>query len=623
MSFMEGFGNAFSSSFQKSYDRSAQQRDDIFKMNYANYLEGSKERRKADQAAKDEIKQAKKMTEWAGAPQEAWPTVLSWIQAGASLKDVNEKIKGGTWEKNASETPQQSDSLLASSSMTPQQTSTEVDPRASMQQTTQMTQDSQKKVGGNMLPGLLGSASGVFSNLKNNMSRAGMSEGAIRQIAAQEGISEEEVRARQSGVPSEQPMIPNSGYNFVPSSSAGEEFSAFKNLGEASQAVNYWTDILAKDPNNQVAQRNLSNAQSAVQALERAKDTEVNITAGAEAKAGAEYYQVNDRVVNASQLSQLPPEEQQSAKLMTPNQAKRINDVTDKIGPRVTDLRNKVIAYEGSLASVDTIESLAKSDPTLLTEWLNRAGQNVSDTAVGAKNMYQTVKDFAGVGNEESVNSAAEKVRSSMSGLVEAFKQTSDVAERKAIAGRIIDAQMTLLTYDIATLQGQEGRNLAEAERKVFADIMKGGATVEGFMSNAANIMGREVDKLDSGFRGIQEDPAVKAIGAKVDWLPAESVNELLEKSGKRGSHDKLMSYRVGEKGLSETLKQKAPDTTKVTSTPQSGMGSAVSLPKNFEPSRAPSLRPDSPAGIYKVGNQIYYYNGTDPNKISSFSPVK
>lgn len=623
MSFMEGFGNAFSSSFQKSYDRAASQRDDIFKMNYANYIEGSKERRKADAAAKEEIKQAKKMTEWAGAPQEAWPTVLSWVQAGATLKDVTEKVKGGSWEKAASQSPQQSDSLLASSSMTPQQTSTEVDPRASMQQTTQMAQTSQQKASGNMMNGLLGSASGVFSSLKNNMSRAGMSEGAVRQIAAQEGITEEEVRARQSGVPSEAPSVPQSGYNFVPSSSAGEEFSAFKNLGEASQAVNYYQDILARDPNNKSAQDNLAKAQSAVTALERAKDTETNIVAGAEAKAGAEYYQVNGRVVNASQLGQLSPEEQQTAKLLSPNQAKRINDVTDKIGPRVTDLRNKVIAYEGSLNSIDTIESLARTDETLMSEWLNRANQNVSNATVGAKNMYQTVKDYAGVANEDSLESATQKVRGALGSLVQTLNQTTDVAERKAIAGRIIDAQMTLLTYDIATLQGQDGRNLAEAERKVFADIMKGGATVDGFMSNAANIMGREVDKLDSGFRGIQEDPAVKAIGAKVDWLPADSVDELLTKSGRKSSHDNLMKYRVSSKGLSDQLKTGRQEVKTEPKVSTEGMGSPVSAPKGFDPARVPPLRADSPAGIYKVGNSVLYYDGKDPNKKSSFSPIK
>lgn len=622
MSFMEGFGNAFSQSFQRSFDRASAQRDDIFKMNYASYLDGAKERRKADAAAREEIKQAKQMTKWANAPEEAWPTVLSWMQAGATLKDIDAKVKGGSWNKN-SESSATPDSAQQTTSMLASPAANLVDPRQEIEASQQKAQTQAAPTPkGNMMQGLLGAASGVFKN----MSREGMTNSSVQKIAEQEGQTVEQVRDTMAGVPTSQQTF-QSPYSFVPGTST-DEFSAFKNIGEAAQSVQYWKDQLAKDPENENAKRNLDSSQSALNALQSAKDIETNIVAGAEAKAQAEYYTVQDasgrnRIVNASQLDSLSPEEQNSAKLMSPNQAKRVNEVVDKAGPEIKTLRNKVISYEGSLASIDTIEALTRADNTLLTEWLNKANQSGSNFAEGAKNMYQTVRDYTGVvDGEDSFASASDKLRSFIGSAAQQLSSVTDEAQRKAIAGRIIDAQMTLLTYDIATLQGQDGRNLAEAERKVFADIMKGGATVDGFMANAANILAREVDKLDSSFRSIKEDPSIKGLGADVDWLPTDSVEELLERSGKKASHENLMKYRVGSSGLSDVLK-KENKVQKVESKVREGMGSPKSLPKDYDVSKAPPLRKDSPAGVYKVGKEILYYDGKNPDDLASFSPVR
>lgn len=97
MSFAEGFGSAFSKSFNAGLEREEEKKKDQFRIAYADLVERRKEREtnKAKEAA--QIKQAQSITGLAGAPAEAWPKVFEMLNSGISPDKIREDIAAGTF----------------------------------------------------------------------------------------------------------------------------------------------------------------------------------------------------------------------------------------------------------------------------------------------------------------------------------------------------------------------------------------------------------------------------------------------------------------------------------------------------------------------------------------------
>lgn len=96
MSFAEGFGSAFSKSFNAGLEREEEKKKDAFRIAYADYMDRRKtydEDKKKDAAR---VGQAKSLAKAAGLPEDQWTVAYDMVGTGMSGSDILEELRTGT-----------------------------------------------------------------------------------------------------------------------------------------------------------------------------------------------------------------------------------------------------------------------------------------------------------------------------------------------------------------------------------------------------------------------------------------------------------------------------------------------------------------------------------------------
>lgn len=203
MSFMGAFGSSFSDSFNASVARSENQKNDMLRMGYADFIDRSKERREKEQKASQEVKSAKAFAKSMGLPEGAFNNVIEWRDAGYSNDEIIQMTQKAVWggtqnadtTQNAASVGQGGQIVDARDSVSSQMQGSGLAPAAQkvqQQQTPNLTQ--QNKQAPNSRPGLLGSLSGIFDKKSPEEKQKATTDRNIQQIAKHTGRTEEEVR---------------------------------------------------------------------------------------------------------------------------------------------------------------------------------------------------------------------------------------------------------------------------------------------------------------------------------------------------------------------------------------------------------------------------------------------
>lgn len=101
MSFAEGFGDAFSKSFNAGLEREEEKKKDAFRIAYADFVDRRKtydEDKKKDALR---VNQAKSLAKLAGVPDEAWPKVYEMLGSGATADQIKDDLRAGTLKIDA------------------------------------------------------------------------------------------------------------------------------------------------------------------------------------------------------------------------------------------------------------------------------------------------------------------------------------------------------------------------------------------------------------------------------------------------------------------------------------------------------------------------------------------
>lgn len=105
MSFAEGFGSAFSQSFNAGLEREENKKQDAFKIAYADLIENRKTIQEKKDKDNAQIKQAKALTSLSGVDEAEWPTVYNMISSGVSPDKIREEIAAGTFTPSGGSKP--------------------------------------------------------------------------------------------------------------------------------------------------------------------------------------------------------------------------------------------------------------------------------------------------------------------------------------------------------------------------------------------------------------------------------------------------------------------------------------------------------------------------------------
>lgn len=106
MSFMSGFGEGFSRTFNQTLAANDQRKQDAFRIMYSDFLDRSKEKDKIAKNDQKNINLAKSLVEGIpGLPEGAWLTTYKWLNSGLDQETIIERLKTGKFNNKPSELP--------------------------------------------------------------------------------------------------------------------------------------------------------------------------------------------------------------------------------------------------------------------------------------------------------------------------------------------------------------------------------------------------------------------------------------------------------------------------------------------------------------------------------------
>lgn len=507
MGFMAGFGSAFSQSFENARARTAQREDDIFKLTFSQYLKNDEARKEAEKKDALAVKQAKAIAELVpGVNQKAAVAqVYKMLNAGMDQETILEELrKPGVQLDFSKEVRENKQSLEA-------QTDAVTAPGPSNQkeenrQVAEQTGEAPKRWNDNFLGGLFGSpySKGGLGQQGSKEQRA--FDKAQTQIAHSTGTTREQVQKTLRGV-TPPPGIDTTGLVFTPGQTITKDEISTLNSAMIEQAQAQYD--LQNNP-SPAAEERMRQADIRVEALKRAKMIEANaellatgvVVPGQQVKVitpdGKVTYKMatrdqNDQIVDAmtqepiqGQVVPLGEDElEEYSKL-----AKDISESSNEYQAKVSAL-SSVMRAAGDMGSLvdQTGGSVLATRTGNLAQWAQGMGADMSNIV----QMYENLKSSGNtVGADEETNYKVEEMEQRINGMIS--QGVNDIGTARAL----YEAKVKILAYKLAAMEGQDGRNLAETERKLFEDLASGGNSPQKFNQNMANIIFSRLDDLKS-----------------------------------------------------------------------------------------------------------------------------
>lgn len=650
MSFMLGFGDSFSRSFEAGLARKERRREDLFKIKFDEYKSQREARDKQTAKAEKNAKKAKALVEGIpGIPQGAWMNAYEWLNAELSEEEVVRRLKEGTF--NASELPagqvssasrQTEEALAASQTPEPTKPASTAAPAQtpSRPQVPAPTPVQSQAIGPDGKPMTPRQDEVVVANNEQEVQAAEramnspdfVQPGQAPALAAPRAIPEapvasvQPVQTAQAAPVAPRPSAP------IPAAPVAEEapanspeaVAAPRNpIQQAGRAVGGFlggTGLFTteEDYANEVLQRIATATGTSVDEVRSVYDS---IPEGIDTSSKPSWtpgFQRPDTMdladANLAMMEARTPEEyawakrHRDAQLMRQQQEQLSRGRGDQAGSKWLvmqdqegkgqivqarpalgggweDLNGNRIegsvaaelsgpaeeAWKKVLASFEKKEvqqymtkanalnsmyrsggvmvSLAEQSPAITADMTSTAVSTaqkwLADAMQGLDLVSSTSQQYGG----DTVSRILERVGSTgtIDGSTIQPEEAQDLrnveARLKALMGEnandlglhraLYNTQVALFAYDLGRAYGQEGRSLAEAERKMFTDLARSGITPERLKENLGSILnGLKADITREGSALAEFDSASRAFeavtGTKAPIDPIPSFNDLM-----------------------------------------------------------------------------------------------
>ncbi len=573
MGFMAGFGKAFSDSYNQARSEAKAEERDMLRYTMDEY---SKQREKRDEWNRENEKALSSAKDWVEAynlPPEAAGTIATMIKNGKDDKFIEMVATQGKWDVNkATDTLKQAPDV------------------EKMERDQQMQQGA---LGGPQAAQAPGNPAAV-QQAKTNMQQPNTLLGQIWKRPNKQGRVEEKA-AKYAGVtpdeyrntltePLKQPDFgPKAKVTMPPPQPEPDEINT---SGEAAIELATAEDAVKANPSDTYAQERYEVAKRRSDALQKAAITDANIKAIAEGKITPGFQTmitkdgqiVQGKIDAASNTYKDQNGNSLEGRPLSPDDQERLFKMSEHMGKEIGEYNNKVSNFGAMADASARMKQIIGENPGVLQPWSSAVARSLVKYGEEANTAIQTLDNWRDLpANEQTLA----KLKDAENKILK-FTRESPVADL-GLQSSLFEAQKALFVYHLAASKGQEGRNLAEAERANFKDTLERPSSAPEFDKNMANILLGTKDELTNtakfNFENNQELKVFESIyGAKPKNLQWESPDKILQSEGTKAYVQSLENLQKVKDDQSKTdeARKKAetendPEAQKIKTNPQLG----------------------------------------------------
>lgn len=531
MSFMKGFGAAFSESFDREQRIKAQERDDQFKMTYQEFI---KKREARDEQAKSDTKlanQAKALIEGVdGVPPEAYGKVYNWLQSGLDDQEISRRLQSGKFtvkqkagEKEVQETPnakpvdEQMDGgglgAPAGAEPTPPQEDT----------------------------GFLGKISGGLNKATGGLlgsSRESNQNSAYDKIAGATGMSRDEV-SNTIGSSITPKAVDDSNVSFTP----GEPERKPDPFAQGNEAAIDLAEAKASGDPQWIAkaQRRMDAIKAYDTSQARAKaDADrgglggTAVTTWRMGPDGQPEYATNrivkivqdpngkDQAVDAITGEPIQEQWRPITKYeddMIKQAASDLKEPLQKLNSKAANAQALVKAYS---ISADLVRKSGGKVLAQKTGWASQTLSKFAQELGAAASEFNRIAGEGGVMTDEAM--ADLKILED--------KVNSEGIDDFATQSALWELQNSIIAYRLGAAMGQENKSLAEGERKMFQEMGSNQTSAEKYYNGMSNLIVPIVKSIDvEGDRLVRSDTNVRSLDYVPKQLEFQKIEDDLDNS--------------------------------------------------------------------------------------------
>lgn len=547
MSFVAGFGETFSQGMRDREQAKRQEKQDLFKLTYSEYIR-RREKREENQAKDAQtIRLAKSLAQTSGAPDGSWVNAYEWLKSGMDQDMVLENLSTGKFENNGPtvENP--------GSGATPSPDTTPVDNQT--REVMSGMQDVSQQQGMPSSPQVSNSPWGNIRDKLLGPKRPKMDE-TYDKIGQITQTDPSQVRSTLEGGAGT-PAVTDNPMKFTPGTPARKP-DAFANGREASIELAQAETAYKNNPTPaskerfRVAQErmdallNYENLIAAMKAEQEAKANGVNGYGGVyldengKYRTGFAFYQ-NGQYVDpqGNPLQGFRPYQK--------GEQENYFNLYERMGKKVEDYNSKSLANTAVLRDVGYMGKLIEeTNGQVLSSTVGGLAQTAQRWALEINTALDVLRQEAG--DNSPVD--ADRLQDLENRINDAISQgVNDLGTARAL----FEAKGKIVAYRLAASMGQEGRSLSETERKIFEELMQNSTGVDKFYQKAGSIVFSEMRNLEGQAFQINDDNSLRAFDQAYGWKPFEPVRPietLIERDPElKQSYDMLKKYESGTNG--------------------------------------------------------------------------
>lgn len=437
MSFMQGFGEGFSRTFNQTLAQNHERKQDAFRLFYNDYLDRKKERSNFEQEDTKRIKQAKALVEGTGLPEGTWVKAYEWLDAGLPQDEVIKRLSTGTFGPSDLPAGQTNPAVMETQKALGQEGIQGPVPGASPQP---QVPPQQPQAVAQVAP----KQSFIQDILNKDEDPNKYKDYALGQIGKYTGLPPEAIDKVLTQAPER---------SVTPEMMAGMTFTPGPQERDLPQTVDKASAIYDR------AKRAFDTNPSAIN-KKRMEDALTDLEAMKKPSLEVEDRKYMNETPNTIQRAYHQDKQKY--------EAQKVNTIS-------------------MLRRADDMTSIIKQKPEALAEWTAGAA------SLGV-NLVQNIDAAIGL-FKDSPNAAFSKVaqlEKQYQNEINKYGAGKNIMDLET-AKRLLDMNANIMAYNIGIAYGQDGRSFAEAERKMFIDMLKGGSKDQTFFQNLSLLVNGEV----------------------------------------------------------------------------------------------------------------------------------
>lgn len=546
MSFVAGFGETFSQGMRDREQAKRQEKQDLFKLTYSEYIR-RREKREENQAKDAQtIRLAKSLAQTSGAPDGSWVNAYEWLKSGMDQDMVLENLSTGKFENNGPtvENP--------GSGATPSPDTTPVD-----NQTREAMSGMQDVPQQQNIPASPQVSNSPWGNIRDKLlgpKRPKMDE-TYDKIGQITQTDPSQVRSTLEGGAGT-PAVTDNPMKFTPGTPARKP-DAFNTIPEASIELAQAKTEYERNPSEGNKER-YRVAQERIDALMFAERAVATMKAEAEAASqginGASGLMLDENgkmvPVFASRQGGEWVDPQGNKITFRPYQKgeqENYFNLYERLGKKVEDYNSKSLANTAVLRDVGYMGKLIEeTNGQVLSSTVGGLAQTAQRWALEINTALDVLRQEAGDNSPVDAN----RLQDLENRINDAISQgVNDLGTARAL----FEAKGKIVAYRLAASMGQEGRSLSETERKIFEELMQNSTGVDKFYQKAGSIVFSEMRNLEGQAFQLNDDNSLRAFEQTYGWKPfepARPIETLIERDPElKQSYDLLKKYESGTNG--------------------------------------------------------------------------